>query len=268
MVNSTGSSVSQIWDAYEQYKVYRKEIDNIDDHILKNQTRQKLKKVFLERIDFILTKNPPTLQECEELFSRIKNEKELEKILLKTKFYNEERRQAIEQSLEGLKVTQEYTSRSLDWESIKWYELCINFPWENYKYKCFIPSRTVERYDGNGIIKHFPEIKNMLYSNKEIAQLFEHIKKYMKNRGIEIDSNINYEEELRPEKQGSVYWFEALVYFKDIVTREWFPFKSDRRYKDSFCIRDWYSDSYVRVHIWPESYNISSGAPLKFLIMK
>ena len=251
MANSTGSSVDQIWDAYLQYQAYEKKIENIENPAVKRQTLQKYKEAFSNRINFILENNPPTPEEFGELSSRINNVKELEEILHKIEFGVEEREQEVEQVLTTLKenLTRETAIRKAsDWKVVYWEELCINFPWEDYKFNCFISSN---EENGNYILNYFPEFKDKLRSNEEMVELFEHIKKYMEDRGIMVDPEVNYEEMLKPGQKGNLDWFEALKYFQKIVSL------GDGT---SFHIRDEKTGLIcVRVSYW-WSYRVSDGS--------
>lgn len=249
MANSTGSSVDQIWKTYLQYQSYEEAIKSIENPTVQNQTLKQYTKAFSDRIDFILKNNPPTPEEFNELFSRIKDKRVLEKILHKIKFGVKEREQEVKQVLTSLKEnleTKNAIRETSDWKTIYWEELCIKFPWEDYKFNCFISNEE----SGNYLLGHFPEFKDRLRSKEEMVELFKHIKKYMEDNGVEVDLDIDYKKILEPGQKGYLDWFEALKYFKQIVNLE---------DNISFHIRD-EETGLLCVNVGWKSYSISDGS--------
>ena len=167
----------------------------------------------------------------------------------KIKFGVKEREQEVKQVLTSLKEnleTKNAIRETSDWKTIYWEELCIKFPWEDYKFNCFISNEE----SGNYLLGHFPEFKDRLRSKEEMVELFKHIKKYMEDNGVEVDLDIDYKKILEPGQKGYLDWFEALKYFKQIVNLE---------DNISFHIRD-EETGLLCVNVGWKSYSISDGS--------
>ena len=170
-------------------------------------------------------------------------------------------RDAILDNLKNEKeVTNEHVAReSEEGKCINWREFCIKFPWKEYEFKYFFPFGKSQ----NKILEYYPGFKKMIFSNKEVAELFEQIRIYMEERGVKIDSHItNYEEEIKVWKGGELARFEALKYFIDIVGFD----------DEPFFLKDENSDSHMyiacrKAYPGPEYYHIYSKGGLPVILL-
>ena len=126
----------------------------------------------------------------------------------------------------------------IGWES--WRSVNIKFPaiWEFewYKFSYFTSNKEVRKTYFDAI----PEIDWYLYTIKDIANILNVIRDYLKEYWVVIDKNIDYEKELKPWKnilEGCEAWifFKKLTWFNKIY---WLKddnlgvFKKSRAYLD------------------------------------
>jgi len=262
-------------DILEKIEAYLHGHGEISSEDIKNRTKNQLKEAFKEEIDLLIesltqSEREYLLKQVDRIIAREWSNEKLEILremvdgqIKKKADVNDKKEElywnkdAILKDLKENHVTV-YENQEMMWYKWKIVEINLPWAWEDYNpFKYFVSYKLVRKdtFESN------PELEKNSYSMEEVWNLLKAINNYMKAMGVEIDTDVDYENDLKTwehyTKKGKLNNHKSVAWdcFNDIAwLNDWYWLK-DKDVAWSVGSRAHWHNNFDYSEIVPTFYN-------------